>query len=190
MTVLVGDPIHFDDLLNGEGTRSELTGKLYDTVAYRIGNHLRELKVQVDQLALQQEIESENYHESNTERAAGILRQVDWELFGMGNFAFNDDEASPTQEIQIQPPKLSASYHQQEPVTSDRYFRVGLSHEGGIASRMRSFMDPTDLMGFAARGLFMNRRAEKFSASLREVGPLKVWQQFLEANVHGQWNYS
>lgn len=189
MTVLIGDPIHFDDLLNVEGAKSESTGKLYDAVTSRIGHRLHELKVQVDQLALQQQIELQNYHGRSAERAAGIVEQVDWESFGMGSFTSNDDEASVVREIQIQP-KPDISYHQQEQaVSSDRYFRVGLSYEGGIASRMRSFMDPTELMGFAARGLFMNRKAQNISTTPREVGPLKAWRQFLEANVLGQWNY-
>lgn len=188
MTVLVGDPIHFDDLLDAEEAKGEFTGRLYDAVASRIGHRLHDLKVQVDQLSLQQEMELQNYRGRSTERAAGILRQVDWDSFGMGNFTFNDEEASPAQEIQIQP-KVDVGYHQQESVSSDRDFRVGFSREGGIASRIRSFMDPTELMGFAARGLFMNRKAEEIPISPREVGPLKVWKQFLEANVIRQWNY-
>lgn len=78
----------------------------------------------------------------------------------------------------------------QEPRSFDR-FRVGFSREGWIASRMRSFMEPTELMGFAARGLFMNRRADKTSPSgSRRVGPLKAWNQFLEANVLPRLNYT
>ncbi|GMN43909.1 hypothetical protein TIFTF001_013105 [Ficus carica] len=187
VTVLIGDPIHFDDLLDAEEAKGEFTGRLYDVVASRIGHRLHDLKVQVDQLSLQQEMELQNYHGRSTERAAGILRQVDWDSFGMGNVTFNDEEASPAQEIQIQP-KVDVGYHQQESVSSDRDFRVGFSREGGIASRIRSFMDPTELMGFAARGLFMNRKAEEIPISPREVGPLKVWKQFLEANVIRQWN--
>lgn len=188
--VLIGDPIRFDDLLDAEGVKGEFTGRLYDAVALRIGHRLHELKVQVDQLALQQQIESQNYQGRNTERAAVILQQVDWELFGMGSPTFNDDEASPAQEIQIQP-KLDVAYHQQEPVSSDRYFRVGLSHEERIALRMRNFMDPTELMGFAARGLFMNHKLDKISNSTPRagIGPLQVWKQFLEANFLRQWNY-
>ena len=191
MTVLIGDPIHFDDLLSAEGARTEFTGKVYDAVASRIGHRLQELKVQVEYLALQHQIELQNYHGRSAERAAGILQQLDWESFGTGSFTSNDDEASAIREIKIQP-KLNVNYHQQEQaVSSDRYFRVGLSHEGGITSRMRSFMDPAELMGFAARGLFMNCKTQNFSTTTpQEVGPLKAWKQFLEANVLRQWNYS
>ena len=78
----------------------------------------------------------------------------------------------------------------QEPRSLDR-FRAGFSKDGWFASRMRSFMEPTELMGFAARGLFMNHRAVETSESgSRRVGPLKAWNQFLEANVLPRWNYA
>ncbi|KAL5566372.1 hypothetical protein UlMin_029536 [Ulmus minor] len=184
VTVLIGDPIQFDDLLNTEVAKSESPGKLYDAVASRIGHQLQELKVQVDRLSLQQEIVLQNYAGGNMERAAVILQQVDWESFGMGSFTFNEDEASQRQELAL---KIDAS-HELEPVSSDRYFRVGFSYESGIGSRMRSFMDQTELMGFAARGLFMNSRAHNISSSSEEVGPLKAWKRFLESNVLRQWN--
>ncbi|XP_062084824.1 uncharacterized protein LOC133790978 [Humulus lupulus] len=190
VTVLIGDPIHFDDLLDAEGVKGESTGKLYDAVASRIGHQLHELKVQVDQLALQQQLALQNHHGRSAERAAGILQQVDWESFGMESFTSNNNEASSIEEIQIQA-KLNTSYHQQdEAVTSDRYFKVGLSYDGIIGSRMRSFMDPSELMGFAARGLFMNSKAQSISSTTpQEVGPLQAWKHFLEANVLRQLKY-
>uniref|UniRef100_A0A803Q088 Tafazzin family protein n=1 Tax=Cannabis sativa TaxID=3483 RepID=A0A803Q088_CANSA len=188
VTVLIGDPIHFDDLLDAEGAKSESTGKLYDAVASRIGRQLHELKVQVDQLALQQQLELQNHHGRSAERAAGILQQVDWESFGMESFTSDDYEASSIEETKAKP---NTSYQQQdEVVTPDRYFRVGFSYDGVIGSRMRSFVDPSELMGFAARGLFMNRKAQNISSTThREVGPLQAWKQFLEANVLRQLKY-
>ncbi|PON52088.1 Tafazzin [Trema orientale] len=189
VTVLIGDPIHFDDLLNADGAKSESIGRLYDAVAARVGHRLYDLKVQVDQLALQQQIELQNYHGRSAERAAGILQRVDWDSFGMGNFTSNDDEASAIREFKIQPKPDVSNHQQEEVVSSDRYFRVGLSYDSSFTTRMRSFMDPTELMGFAARGLFMHRKAQNVSGTPREIGPLKVWKQFLEANVLGQWNH-
>lgn len=185
MTILIGDPIQFDNLLNSEGAKSLPRGKLYDAVATRIGHQLHELKVQVDKLTLQQEHELQNRPFRNTERSAEILQQVDWESFGIGSFTSNEDDKWPEKETQIQR-KLESSY-QKEPSPSDWYFRVGFSYERGIASRMRGFMDPTEFMSFAARGLFMNRKAQKVS-SPREAGPLKAWKQFLEANALRQRN--
>ncbi|KAJ9552718.1 hypothetical protein OSB04_016763 [Centaurea solstitialis] len=47
----------------------------------------------------------------------------------------------------------------------NRYFRVGFSYR-------RITMDPTELMGFAARGLFMNQRMKE------NVQPSKAWNSF------------
>ncbi|KAK3041950.1 hypothetical protein RJ639_002258 [Escallonia herrerae] len=60
------------------------------------------------------------------------------------------------------------------------YFGKGFSHEGGIVSRIRDYMGPTELMGFAARGFFMDRTVKDNVASMQEVGPLKAWHSFLE----------
>lgn len=153
VTVVIGDPIYFDDLLNTEGAKRLSRGKLYDAVSSRISHRLRQLKVQVDKLA----------------QATQLL---------------NDGSLMEETPEQLVVPGT------QEPRSFDR-FRVGFSREGWIASRMRSFMEPTELMGFAARGLFMNRRADKTSPSgSRRVGPLKAWNQFLEANVLPRLNYT
>ncbi|KAF3454528.1 hypothetical protein FNV43_RR04976 [Rhamnella rubrinervis] len=186
VTVIIGDPIHFNDLLYAEETKSVSRGKLYDAVASRIGHRLHELKAQVDKLVLQEESEL-SHHMRSTERAVRILHQLDWESFGMESFTSSENEPWVRQEAQIQP-KHEAGY-QKEPVPSDWYFRVGFANERGItSSRMRGFMDQTELMGFAARGLFMNRKAQEVSCP-GEARPLKAWKQFFEANVLRQWNY-
>nr|XP_043628303.1 tafazzin isoform X2 [Erigeron canadensis] len=51
-------------------------------------------------------------------------------------------------------------------------FEVRSPYQGsGIVSRIRGYMDPTELMGFAARGLFT-------SQSVRGVKPIKAWDSF------------
>lgn len=196
MTILIGDPILFDDLLNAEETKSVPRKKLYDAVASRIGHRLHKLKAEVDKLALQGEFELRNRPMGNMERAARIWHHVDWELFGMENYMSSEGGAPwLKKEIQVQP-KLEASYQKEqevsyqseEPASSDWYFRVGFSNERRMTLRMRGFFDQAEYMGFAARGLFMNRKARQVS-SLGEASPLKVWKQFLEANVPGQCNY-
>ncbi|EOY11503.1 hypothetical protein QUC31_009457 [Theobroma cacao] len=188
VTVLIGDPIHFDDLLNVEEPVDASRGKLYDAVASRIGHHLQNLKVQVDKLVLEQSIQLENHHINGAKRTADILHQVDWDPFGLGsNECMLDESSGQETEVQLKPNAVTSS----EECSPDdhRYFRMGFSFEGGIASRIRSYMDPTELMGFAARGLFMNPRAKENSASIRDIRPLRVWKQFLEANLLvQQWN--
>ncbi|CAK7340643.1 unnamed protein product [Dovyalis caffra] len=180
VTVLVGDPIHFDDLLNVGGVENMSRGKLYDAVASRIGQQLQRLKVQVEKLASEQSVKLQQATAGITDRAADMLQQVDWGSFGAGSTKDKDLLC----EIQS---SQDATY-QQEPRSSDRGFRIGLSYESGIISSMRGYMDSTELLGFAARGLFMNYRAKENTASVRDVGPVRAWKQFLEANLLGQCN--
>ncbi|KAL0006022.1 hypothetical protein SO802_013583 [Lithocarpus litseifolius] len=210
VTVLIGDPIRFDDLLNVEEEAHVSRGKLYDAVALRIGHRLHELKAQLDELALEQAMQLQKQPVQSTDRTAEILQLVDWDSFGMGGYLSSEDDSllrqeshnlsriddatchqglasSLRQETKMQP-KLNAT-HPQEPASSDRCFKVGLSYGNGLVSRMRGYMDPTELMGFAASGLFVNLRPKEFSANYREVGPLKAWKQFLEDNVFRQWNH-
>lgn len=187
VTVLIGDPIHFDDLLNEEQTQHMSRGKLYDAVSSRVSHRLQELKVQVDKLALEHSIQLQNHDMQTTERAAGILHQVDWESFGMGSYITSEDDSSSRLEIQS-PMKLNVTNTQEHAPSERYYFGMGFSYEGGIVSRIRGYMDPTELMGFAARGLFLNRRAEEKLSSIQEIRPLKAWKQFLEANILQQWS--
>ncbi|GAV70632.1 Acyltransferase domain-containing protein [Cephalotus follicularis] len=170
VTVLVGDPIRFDDLVSADRMENLSRGKLYDAVASRIGCRLHELKVQVDELAFAQSIKLRN-SVRNSERAAEILQQVDWELFGMGSHVFTGDETFVV-ETQVQP-KFNFTYPKQQTSPNSR-LRMECSYEGGIVSRLRGYMDPTELMGFAARGLFLNCRAKGNPVSFREAGPLRA----------------
>lgn len=177
VTVLLGDPIHFDDILDAEGVENISRGKMYDAVASRIGQRLQQLKVQVEKLASEQSVEFQQAAAGITERAADMLQQVDWGSFGAGSHVSTEERDLPCE------PRPS-----QELLSSDRYFRIGFSYDSIIISRMRGYMDSTELLGFAARGLFMNFRAREHTASIRDVGPVRAWKQFLEANLLGQWN--
>lgn len=177
VTVLLGDPIHFDDILDAEGVENISRGKMYDAVSSRIGQRLQQLKVQVEKLALEQSVEFQQAAAGITERAADMLQQVDWGSFGAGSHVSTEERDLPCE------PRPS-----QELLSSDRYFRIGFSYDSIIISRMRGYMDSTELLGFAARGLFMNFRAREHTASIRDVGPVRAWKQFLEANLLGQWN--
>lgn len=153
---------------------------LYDAVASRIGDRLHELKVQVDKLAIEREMQLQDHSSDSIERASGILQQVDWELFGMGSFmSLGDDSKHRLETVNV--PNISVSQPQQS--HSDQSRRVGFSY------RMRGYMDQMELMSFAARGLFMNNETKNSAGCRRELGPLKAWKQFLEANLLRQWNY-
>lgn len=188
VTVLIGDPIAFDDLIiDKDDAQHDSRGILYDAVTSRIGHRLQGLKAQVDRLALEQPLEVQEYYVRNSERGYGIWHQVDWEAFGMGSFILSEEDpkfvkrASPSQTVQSvdQPQELNLA---------PRAVRMGFSYEGGIVSRIRGFMNPTELMGFAARGLFMNGRTlDERCESVQEVD-LKAWKHFLKGNILQQWS--
>ncbi|KAJ1380891.1 Tafazzin [Sesbania bispinosa] len=191
VTVLIGDPINFDDILNMEEGPDVPRQRLYDAVAARIGNRLRELKVQVDTIAVEQEMQLQDASH-NMERASGILQQVDWELFGMDSFISADDDSRQKQETVVLP-NIGVSVNQQshcKRVGSVSDNQQSHSKRVGFSYRMRGYMDQMELMSFAARGLFMNNETKNSAGCSREIGPLKAWKQFLEANLIRQWNYA
>lgn len=117
----------------------------------------------------------------SAERVADILHQVDQESLGLQNHLLNEDH-SIAQETLVQS-KLDIT-----PMQERSFFRMGLSYGDAFASRMRGYMDPSELMGFAARGLFMNGRTTDIAAIGRERGALRAWKQYMEANLLGKWN--
>lgn len=175
----MGDPINFDDILSMEKGTEVPRKRLYDAVAARIGDRLRELKAQVDTLAMEQEMQLQDHSSHSIERASGILQQVDWELFGMDSFISSvDDDSKQRRETVVLPNTSVSEQHRQS-----HNKRVGFSY------RMRGYMDQMELMSFAARGLFMNNNETRYSVGFsREIGPLKAWKQFFEANLLRQWN--
>lgn len=186
--VLVGDPIHLEDLLQKKDEyQNDSRGVLYDAVSSRIGHRLQELKVLVDRLALEQPFEAREHYMQNTARASGIWQQVDWEAFGIQNVMSSDD--SQIQNVSLTTANLKEnSYPHQRPQSDYRTtIRMGLSYDGGIVSRVRGYMNPSELMGFAARGLFLNGRVlNEQPEDIQESGPSKIWKQFLERNLFSQ----
>ncbi|KAL3838527.1 hypothetical protein ACJIZ3_023118 [Penstemon smallii] len=159
VTILIGDPINFDDLINKEGDGSISRGKLYDAVSARIGDRLKKLKLQVERLAIEQALRAQSYPSRVTDRAAQILQELDWESLGMENYV---------QGLESYVSRLKP----QESNGEDWCSRVGFSGGGGFVSRIRGYMDGTEVMGFAARGLFINN---EYFDSVKEVSPLRVW---------------
>ncbi|KAA8545179.1 hypothetical protein F0562_019932 [Nyssa sinensis] len=180
VTILIGDPIHFDDLLdNMDENRNVSRENIYDAVSSRIGNRLQELKVKVDRLAIEQSQNSRHC----TDRAAEILQQIDWESLGMGSYIVTEDESVSLKQDFHAELKINPT-HPEESNSPDRYIRMGFSYEGGIMSRIRGYMDPTELMGFAARGIFMNHRVKENRTSDQGIGPLKAWNNFWKLAHH------
>lgn len=174
VTVLIGDPINFDDLLYEEENKNVSRGKLYDAVSARIGDRLQKLKLQLDKLAVEQALQLQKHPVPVAELAARSLHLVDWESLGMENHLSVEDTSSKKQYPPMEPEV--AEIYQQSSNSQNRYFSVGFSG-GGIVSRIRGYMDTTESVGFAARGLFINHKNENF-ASIQGVRSLKAWNNF------------
>lgn len=183
MTVVIGDPIDFDDLVNDnvEENLNVSRGKLYDAVSARIGDRLQKLKAQVDRLALEQQLHSKNHPCRVTEQAEGILQHVDWESLGMESYMGNHSILTTEGNSVAEHEKFEITQPQENDSSPDTYLKMGVSssYEGGFVSRIRGYVDPTELMGFAARGLFVNcRLIKQNSANVDGIGPLKAWNNF------------
>ncbi|CAA0831485.1 Phospholipid/glycerol acyltransferase family protein [Striga hermonthica] len=183
VTILVGDPIGFDDLINEEPQKNISRGKLYDAVSARIGNRLQKLKLQVEVLALEQAQLLQKYPPSRlTERAAHLLQSVDWESLGMGSYLSMNENSSSQDTLRER--EVSQLYPQGSRCV-DQCSRVGFSSQGGLVSRVKGYMDSTEPMIFSARGLFTNHRTNAYFFSLHRVSPLKVWNKFWKSMSGG-----
>ncbi|KAJ7973335.1 Tafazzin family protein [Quillaja saponaria] len=102
---------------------------------------------------------------------------VDWELLGIESYLSVEDDSKPRQEILMPPiPDLPSTIAYQ-----------WLSENGFLIKDLGLY--GPELLSFAARGLFMKRRAKEIYVDSWEGGPLMAWKQCLEANVLGQWNF-
>ncbi|EPS68459.1 hypothetical protein M569_06310, partial [Genlisea aurea] len=81
ITVLVGDPIDFEDIINKNVSR----GRMYDAVAARIGTHLQKLKLQVEELAAMEP----------PKHLLNVQNYLDWETLGIENFIVSESDNSP-----------------------------------------------------------------------------------------------
>ncbi|CAN1858534.1 tafazzin [Linum perenne] len=154
VTVLVGDPIYLDDLASTELEREDLPrGKLYDAVATRIGDRLQKMKATVEQLALQQHSSPE------------LLQQMATTTTDIPQL-----ESSSAKVHEFRKSTLSNSAAQDS--------RFGTtSFVGRVSSRMAAYWDSTELMGFAARGLFSSIEAKAVDT------PLRAWRRYFERNL-------
>lgn len=183
VTVLVGDPINFNDILNLEANQNVPRGKLYDAVTARIRDQLQKLKAQVERLVIEQSLQFQNYPAKVTERSAGILRQVDWDLLGKETYTRLEDYLSSRPNL---PTEKVDQTQLQERNFQDQNSRMGFFWEGGIGSRKYGNMESTDLMGFGARSLLMNRKANQNTVDIG-VNPLKVLNDF-RRSVYESYN--
>lgn len=175
MTVLIGDPVEFDDLLSAEGSGLSSSANICDAVSTRIGQRLKELKVQVDRLALEKPRQLKDYALQGFSRAAEMLQQLDWESHGINSdiLSQNDSESSERQTEEF-------LVSQQEESVSDNY-NMAESSNVGIVSRIQSCINSTEFMGFAAKGVIVDQ-LHRVSGDHQKLNPLRAWKQHLEAS--------
>lgn len=154
MIVVVGDPINFDDLIidNSDGIQHISRGILYDKATERIGQRLQELKAEVDRLAAeQQSAESQNHYIQNIkDDVYRLWQQVDWEAFGIGSSMSSEpssdqEPSKPEPHLEVEPSETSA-------------LSAVMPYDAVVPLWFCRHMDPSELMGFAARGLIKNDR--------------------------------
>lgn len=176
VTVVVGDPIPLEDLITDDN-EDVSRGILYDAVSSRISHTLRELKVQADRLALEHANDLQNHLAYKSDRGYGFWQQVDWEAFGMED-VMQPDENPLAKQLFIGRTKNSCD-HLPEPNSSRITVRMCFSYGGGIVSRARGYMNPTELMGFAASGLYKNGRLlDENHDNFQDPFPAKRWKPF------------
>ncbi|XP_051145672.1 uncharacterized protein LOC127261381 isoform X2 [Andrographis paniculata] len=173
VTILVGEPISFDDIIEGD-RESIPRGELYDAVSARISIHLRNLKLQVEALAIEQALHLQNNPSHSPERAAELLQNIDWESHGITNHMSVENPAprEHAHTLSVEPTPTPTRLYAQE---TNLQFQ-----EGGFVSRIRGYMDSTELMVFSARGLLSHRRTttNTYLPILESVSPLKAWNNF------------
>lgn len=165
--MIIGDPIHFNDLLGTEGAKHVSRKQLYDAVSSRIGQRLYELKLQVDRVSLEQQALMSHSSKTSSDRATEIFHRVDWDSFGMGA-QFSEESSTINKQISQTDDHVVSNLDRQIP-------KRGFSSEGGISLKIKKFMDSTEIMGFAARGLFVNDYKSRVeSAKFGKIRPLKA----------------
>lgn len=178
VTVVVGDPIPLEDLIVDDA-EDVSRGVLYDAVSSRISHALRELKLEADKLALEHEGELQVRLMHKPDRGYGFWQRVDWEAFGMEGVMWPDEDRVPAKPLFFDRSKHDHD-RLQEKCSGGRTVRAGFSYGGGIVSRVRGYMNPTEFMGFAAGGLFKNGRfvgdGDRESAPVSS--PAKWWRSF------------
>ncbi|RLN23069.1 hypothetical protein C2845_PM07G33770 [Panicum miliaceum] len=184
--VVVGDPINFDDLIidNSDDTQPISRGTLYDKATQRIGQRLHELKVEVDRLASEQQSELQNHHIQNvSDDGYRLWQQVDWEGFGIGSSMLPSEPSfvqEQSKEDEPEPPLEVEQSHSPAPSAAISF---------NVPHWFQRHVDPSELMGFAVRGLIKNGKfLEECYRELQEPATLNSWWQSQAYNAVPRWS--
>ncbi|CAD6235090.1 unnamed protein product [Miscanthus lutarioriparius] len=184
--VVVGDPISFDDLLidNCDDTQHISRGILYDKATERIGQRLQELKVEVDRLAAEQRSELQNHNVSDD--GYRLWQQVDWEGFGIGSSMLSSEPSAvqvPSKEAEPEP-HLEVERSVSPAPSASTSYNVAVPHW------FQRHVDPSEFMGFAARGLIKNGKflEEGYRELQQSATTLNTWWISRANNAAHRWS--
>jgi len=184
--VVVGDPINFDDLMidNSDDTQHISRGILYDKATQRIGQRLQELKVEVDRLASEQQSELRNHHLQNvSDGGYRLWQQVDWEGFGIGSSMLSSEPSFVQEQSKEDEPEPPLEVEQSLSPAPSAAISFNVPHW------FQRHVDPSELMGFAARGLIKNGKfLEEGYRELQEPATLNSWWRSQANNAVPRWS--
>jgi monolysocardiolipin acyltransferase len=184
--VVVGDPINFDDLIidNSDDTQHLSRGILYDKATQRIGQRLQELKVEVDRLASEQQSELQNHHIQNvSDDGYRLWQQVDWEGFGIGSSMLPSEPSFVQEQSKEAEPEPPLEVEQSLSPAPSAAISFNVPHW------FQRHVDPSELMGFAARGLIKNGKfLEECYRELQEPATLNSWWRSQACNAVPRWS--
>jgi len=182
--VVVGDPINFDDLIidNSDDTQHISRGILYDKATQRIGQRFQELKVEVDRLASEQQSELRNHHMQNvSDDGYRLWQQVDWEGFGIGSSMLSSKPSFVQEQSKEAEPE--------PPVEQSLSPAPSAAISFNVPHWFQRHVDPSELMGFAARGLIKNGKfLEEGYRELQEPATLNSWWRSQANNAVPRWS--
>jgi len=184
--VVVGDPINFDDLMidNSDDTQHISRGILYDKATQRIGQRLQELKVEVDRLASERQSELRNHHLQNvSDGGYRLWQQVDWEGFGIGSSMLSSEPSFVQEQSKEAEPEPPLEVEQSLSPAPSAAISFNVPHW------FQRHVDPSELMGFAARGLIKNGKfLEEGYRELQEPATLNSWWRSQANNAVPRWS--
>ncbi|XP_024391263.1 uncharacterized protein [Physcomitrium patens] len=205
VSVLIGDPIDLDDLVKESSMKFGSKGELYDAIAFRVGQRLKVMKEELDQLVAVREIqlggeEAEKLH--SLERAQELLQYVDWESQGVlpqsdssvrEHILDVSSTRNTTSDAQISEARKQSSTEEQtnmsvELITSEQKISEAEMEEffelddwdpiskPSILSRVRGFVDTPSFLGLGFAARGLLSDTTEHTRS--ELRGWKYWRRF------------
>ncbi|CAK9225053.1 unnamed protein product [Sphagnum troendelagicum] len=194
VTVLVGDPIELDDIINQSSRQCLSKEAVYDAITVRVGERMRVMKAELDELVLTQRSEEKATLEQRgvvISRAENLLQYIDWESQGL----LLDDGLDVSETFDLTSALKSSTaldreshsvLHRDEFLDFEEDDDMSMIANGSLLSRFQGFVDtPTFLgVGFAARGLLSSgNKKSLYTFRVKRSGSQQRWQQELSQRL-------